>query len=348
MNIVFALLIFSTIVIIHELGHFLLARLNGVKVLEFSLGMGPRLYTYHGKQTDYSIKLLPLGGSCQMLGEDEAVDNAEEAYSSKKAWQRFFIVIAGPVFNFILAFVFACIIIANIGIDKPVISGVSEGYPAQIAGLQAGDTIYKIDGKKMDIYRDITLYLYLHPDKEMEVEVIRKENDINRHHTFTVKPQYSEEYGRYMLGIISSDRERTGPFATALYAIKEVSFNIKSTVLSLGMLAGGKVSANEISGPVGIVGMIGDTVNESASYGLRILFLSVANLIVLLSSNLGVMNLLPIPALDGGRILFILIEMITRKSLNKNVEAYIHLAGFVLLMSFMIFILFNDIRNLIF
>lgn len=348
MNIIFALLIFSTIVIIHELGHFWLARLNGVKVLEFSLGMGPRLYTYHGKETDYSIKLLPLGGSCQMLGEDEVSDHVEEAYSSKKAWQRFLIVIAGPMFNFLLAFIFAFIIIANIGIDKPMISGVSAGYPAEAAGLQAGDVITKIDGKRMDIYRDITLYLYLHSDKELEVEVLREENGTKQRHTFAIRPQYSEEYGRYMLGIISSERERTNPMETALYAIKEVSFNIKSTILSLSMLVGGRVSANEISGPVGIVGMIGDTVNESAAYGLRILFLSVANLIVLLSSNLGVMNLLPIPALDGGRILFILVEMITRKELNKNVEAYIHLAGFVLLMSFMIFIIFNDIRNLIF
>lgn len=359
MNIVIALIIFGMIVLIHEFGHFLFARLNKVRVVEFSIGMGPRLFSIQGKETKYSIKLLPLGGSCMMYGEDgndaeekEGEESIEEepkegSFHAASPWGRFSIIAAGPLFNFVLAFVLALIIVSNAGIDKPVVKSVVEGYPAQEAGLMPGDVVQKLDGKTITFYRDITLYLYMHPGKTMDVTVLRQEENGVKNLTFTLVPKMNQEYKQYMIGIQGGIRDNPQNLLEALqYALYEVRFNITSVLSSLAYLASGRASLNEFVGPVGIVGMIGETVKESKSYGIRVLLLNLANLMLLFSANLGVMNLLPIPALDGGRLLFILPEALFRRSLNRKIEGYIHLAGFALLMLFMVFVLFNDIRRL--
>lgn len=348
MGIILALVIFGIIVTFHELGHFLLAKKSGIKVVEFSVGMGPRILSHKGKETRYSLKLLPLGGSCMMLGEDEDGMDVPGSFNAAPVTRRLATILAGPVFNFIMAFFFAMIIVANVGVDKPVITGVMDGYPASEAGIRAGDVIKKVDKESVVLYRDFLIYLQMHQGKEVDIEVIRTDGENSETLVFTVVPRFSTEHQRYLIGIESnaSNKKIGNPMEIVSYSLYEVWFNITSTLKSLMLMIRGRVNANEISGPVGIVGLIGDTVEQSKSYGIWVIFLTVSNMIVLFSANLGIMNLLPIPALDGGRILFLLGEWITGKPLNRKVEGYVHFAGFALLMCFMVFIMFNDIRKL--
>lgn len=355
MNIIFALLIFSVIVTIHELGHFLFAKWNGIEVLEFSVGMGPRILSYQGKETLYSIKLLPLGGSCRMLGEDdleeEAMDaeRAKRSFQAKSVWARFMVVFAGPLFNFILAFVIALFVLGTVGVDKPVVGSVMAGFPASEAGIREGDVIRKINGYPLYTLRDYLLYRMTHAEGSLLLEVSRQEEGGEQLHTFLLEPEYSAENGRKLVGIVwRQENEPIRSFPMLLtYSAHEVYFNIRSTLEGLRAMLTGLIGPDQISGPVGIVSHVGETIQESKPYGLSAVFLSVANMMILLSANLGVMNLLPIPALDGGRIVFYLFEMLTRKRPNKRIEAYVHVAGFAFLMIFMCFIIFNDVYKLV-
>lgn len=344
MNIVIAFIIFGIIVLIHEFGHFLFAKLSGVKVVEFSVGMGPRIFSVKGKETKYSLKLLPLGGSCAMYGEDEDED-APGSFNSAPLLGRIATIAAGPIFNFILAFLVAIFIVANVGVDKPVISGFVSGLPAESSGLMAGDEIKEINGKKVDFYRNVSTYLFLNQGKDIVLTVKRNGNEEK---TVNISPVYSEENSQYMIGIRSSGYQKlTNPLEIIKYSVLEVKFTISMTVESLAHLIKGKVDVGEVSGPVGIVSMIGDTVNESKPYGIFVVLLSLSQMVLLLSANLGVMNLLPLPALDGGRLIFLFLEAIFRRPLNRKIEGYIHLAGFALLMLLMVFVMFNDIRKIL-
>ncbi len=351
MSIIIAILIFGIIVLIHEFGHFIVARWSKIDVLEFSIGMGPSIYTYHGKKTDYSIKLFPIGGSCRMAGEDleEEGEPKEGTFNSRPVWYRLAVIFAGPLFNFILAFLLALFIVSVAGVDEPVISEVKENYPAYNAGIMPGDVIKSIDKKDIHLYRELMLYLYMNPDKTINLKVEREVNKTKEIKNISITPLYDKENERYMIGIVSTDREKVSNFLDVLsYSIYEIKYNIDSTLGGLSQMIRGKASPKQISGPVGIVATVGSSVNESMNYGLMSVLLTVANMTMLLSSTLGIMNLLPIPALDGGRILFLLVEAILRKPLNRRIEAYVHFGGFVLLMILMVFILYNDIVNLIF
>lgn len=350
MSIIIAILIFGIIVLIHEFGHFIVARWSRIDVLEFSIGMGPSIYTYHGKKTDYSIKLFPIGGSCRMAGEDSEEEEPKEGtFNSRPVWYRLAVIFAGPLFNFILAFLLALFIVSVAGVDKPVISEVKENYPAYNAGIMPGDVIKKIDKKDIHLYRELMLYLYINPEKTINLKIERDVNGAKEIKDVSVTPLYDQENERYMIGIVSTDREKVSNFLDVLsYSIYEIKYNIDSTLSGLMQMIRGKASTKQISGPVGIVATVGSSVNESMNYGLMSVLLTVANMTMLLSSTLGIMNLLPIPALDGGRILFLLVEAILRKPLNRRIEAYVHFGGFVLLMILMVFILYNDIVNLIF
>lgn len=349
MNIIFSLLIFGLIVLIHEFGHFIFAKKAGITVVEFSVGMGPRLFSFQGKETRYSLKALPLGGSCMMLGEDEDEEKIEGSFNSKSPFARFWVIAAGPLFNFILSFVVSIFLVSATGVDKPIVSELMPGLPAQTAGMQNGDEIIAINNRKINFYREVKFYLMMNPGRETDFKVKRKSEQGTEILTFHVVPEFNEEYNAYMAGIIFSQRVKLeNPFSIASYAAKEVAYSIKSTLLGIRLILGGKIAANQISGPVGIVNIIGETVEESKAGGLWALMISVGGLIVILSANLGVMNLLPIPALDGGRILFILVEAIRRKPLNRKIEGIIHLTGFGLLMLLMVFVLFNDVKNIFF
>ena len=365
-----ALIVFSLIVLFHEFGHFLLAKRGGICVVEFSLGMGPRLFSFVKGGTRYSLKLLPFGGSCMMLGEDEGYEAPEEAAQEKAGEQtseraerlrlppgatgtdvnavsagtRFKVVAAGPVFNFILAWFCAFFVISCVGFDPASVVSVEDGYPAQEAGLQAGDTIKRLNGTRTYLYRDVQTYLQFHPGKNVTVEYVRD----GETHTTQIVPRYSEEAGRYLLGVSGGMYQKSASvIQTAQYSFYEVRYWIRVTFSSLGMIVKRQVSSNDIAGPVRIVSMIGTTVKESQSYGLMIVLVNLANMCILLSANLGVMNLLPIPALDGGRLVFIILEILRGKPVDPEKEGMIHMAGMAALMTLMLFVLFNDIRNLL-
>ena len=279
-----------------------------------------------------------------MYGEDDDED-APGSFNSAPLFGRIATIAAGPIFNFILAFLVAIFIVANVGVDKPVISGFVSGLPAESSGLMAGDEIKEINGKKVDFYRNVSTYLFLNQGKDIVLTVKRNGNEEK---TVNISPVYSEENSQYMIGIRSSGYQKlNNPLEIIKYSVLEVKFTISMTVESLAHLIKGKVDVGEVSGPVGIVSMIGDTVNESKPYGIFVVLLSLSQMVLLLSANLGVMNLLPLPALDGGRLIFLFLEAIFRRPLNRKIEGYIHLAGFAFLMLLMVFVMFNDIRKIL-
>ncbi len=342
MKIIIALIIFSLIIIIHELGHFTFAKLNGICVEEFSLGLGPTIFGVKKGETKYSLKLLPFGGSCMMLGEDgDSTD--PRSFNSKSALARFSVIFAGPFFNFVLAFVLALFVIGLGGADPAVIGTVEEGGGAYEAGLEPGDRITHLDGKRIYNYREISLYNMMN-SRNPDVEVTYVRN--GQKDTVTVHRKAVEE-GYYILGITMTKDYKQNLPGIIKYSFLEVRYQIKSTFSSLAYLIRGRASLNDMSGPVGIVNMIGDTYEESLSYGALTVVLNLLSFSILLTANLGVMNLLPLPALDGGRILFILIEMIRGKRIDPEKEGIVHLVGLVMLLVLMVIIMGNDIRHII-
>ena len=426
MKILIALLVFSVIVLFHELGHFLLAKRNGIAVTEFSLGMGPRLLSTEKGGTRYSLKLFPIGGSCMMVGEDED-DDSEGSFNNASVWARISVVAAGPIFNFILAFVFAMIITSVVGYDPARVLQVTEGSPAAQAGLKEGDIITEFQERHISIGRDLDSYMTLHGLKDEEIS-LTYERDGKKHDIqfqansesrymlgFTYLSEGIPEITQVMLnsamakaGVMPGDiireingtavadsqeiqaylqehpldgteitlgierdgkvetisaipqmtkqvdsgfiyniyREKTNFLGVMKYSAVEVRYWVSTTVESLMMLIKGQFSVNDLSGPVGIIDVIGDSYEEAKSEGAMMVWMQMLYWAILLSANLGVMNLLPIPALDGGRLVFLLIESVRKKRLNPNVEGMIHFAGFVLLMMLMVFVMFNDFRRL--
>ncbi len=245
--------------------------------------------------------------------------------------------------QFLMAFVFAFILLCNIGYDLPVLAGVTEGYPAEEAGMQAGDTILKIDHTRIHFFRDISAYTQFHSGDAVTVTY---ERDGERYQT-VLTPKYNEEYGYYMYGFQGSAQKTKGSVLSNLkYSVYEVEYWIRVTIDSLKSLVGGKVSVNDMSGPVGIVNMIGDSYEQSVTYGYYMVFLQMLYITIFLSANLGVMNLLPLPALDGGRLLFLIVEVIRGKRVDPDKEGMVHFIGMMLLFALMFFTFFNDIRKL--
>ncbi|MDO5417358.1 MAG: site-2 protease family protein [Lachnospiraceae bacterium] len=378
MNILAAILLFGFIILFHELGHFLLAKLNGVGVIEFSLGMGPRLASFSWHGTRYSLKALPLGGSCAMADED--TDSGQpDGFLNKSVWARISVIAAGPVFNFILAFLFGVIIVGYRGYDLPVLTSVMEGYPAAEAGLQPGDLILSMNGQRMLDYRDLSLYLQLHPEEELKVRYARMTEDGSQSRADaaggegtaavpdgaadwyaegisyeTYETSFStvlnEETGTYMMGIEHMPRYHKAE--NLLHHLRlgwhEVVFQGKAAIQSFGLLFRGYLGAEDLGGPIRIVADMGQVVEQVRPAGWLSVLLTLMNIGVVLNASLGVMNLLPIPALDGGRLVFLLIEAVRGRAVKPETENMIHLAGMMLLMGLMLFIMFNDIRNLVF
>ena len=427
MSIILAILIFSVLVLFHEFGHFLFAKLSHITVLEFSLGMGPRLFSFEKGGTKYSLKLLPLGGSCLMEGEDEDNDDPG-AFNNAPLAGRIATVAAGPVFNFILAFVVSMVVVGMTGYSLPVVSLVESGSAAEAAGLKEGDRITSFDGYGTSIADELYTYLALEgldggpvtveyvrygvknsltytPDSEEKYmlgfsyyndeseakigsvtlngamykaglqagDVICEINDTvidSGRELQEYMNQYEMDGSEMEITYIRGDKIKTvsvaptvttyarigfdynGSFEKAgfgemiRYGFCEMKYWVKTTILSLKMLFTGKVTVNEMSGPVGIVTTIDTTYLESKSYGLTAMVATMLNMMILLSANLGVMNLLPIPALDGGRLVFLILEAIRRKPINREIEGKIHFAGFALLMLLILYVSVHDVMKL--
>ena len=343
MGIILAIIIFSFIVFFHELGHFLLAKKNGIDVEEFAIGMGPTLYSREYKGTKYAVRLFPIGGFCAM-GEDEEATDSPGNFNNKSVWARISVILAGPMFNFILAIIFATILTAMVGYDRPVIESVAEGFPAEEAGLREGDRIVRMGEKKIRIFREITIYNQFHQGEDVEITYSRNGEE----HRVTLSPKEDEELGYSRLGITSEGYRKANALEAVRYGAYSVNYWISTTVESLKMLITGKVSINNLTGPVGIVDVVEDTYQESKSYGNFVVLVELLNIAIMLSANLGVMNLLPFPALDGGRLVFLFLEAVRRKRVSPEKEGYVHLVGIVCLMVLMVVVMYNDIRRIFF
>ena len=364
MSIIIAIIVFSIIIIVHELGHFFAAKRCGIRVEEFSVGMGPLIVSKKRGETEYSLRAFPIGGYCKMQGELDEEDGGgiadpdyerSRSFNQKSVMQKIGVIFAGPAMNFVLAFVLVFILIGANGFLLPQIKSVVENSPAYEAGLREGDEIIKVNGKRVLIYQDYYTALETRSaDSEVSLTVKRDGEKID----VSVVPEYSEENGRYMIGFSFDGRygifsekvegfERASLWETVKTDIGMMAYFVKSVVVGLVRLFTFQVRSEEVSGPIGIINTIGDTYEAGLAYSFKDAILNLFALSALLSTNLGVFNLFPIPAVDGGRLAFLIVEGIRRKPVNPETEGRIHLAGYIMLMVFMVFVAFNDIVNII-
>lgn len=463
MNVLLAILILSIIIIVHEFGHYVIAKANGITVVEFSIGFGPKLLHYKKGETDYCIKLLPFGGACTMLGDEylemtamystdedeEEIDGLDEeevkekreekknkiamergydmnkSFSAKSVWARIAVIAAGPIFNFILAFIFSVVIVGLIGYDPCDIDVVDEDSPAYEAGLREGDVITNINGNTMEFARDYDFYAAYYADEPMKITYKRdgkkytttitpekkeiqkyqvgialskdcvienvvddmpakeagiKNNDIlvaingnkssdaqelvkiinecngenlvftvlrdGKEKDLSITPKFVEMTNYYTGFQIYGDRIKVSPSQTILQSFKEVGYGVRSVIASLRMLFTGKIKTDALMGPVGTVTVMSEVVEQSRADGSLYVFINLFYLGALISANLGVMNLLPIPALDGGRLVFLIIEAVRGKPVKKEHEGIVTFIGMVLLVLLMAYVLVKDVARL--
>lgn len=347
MAILFFVLIFGLVVISHEFGHFLLAKMNGIHVVEFSVGMGPNLLSFTKGETKYSLKLLPIGGACMFEGEDglnlQEGEETEGSFAKASVWARISTVVAGPLFNFILSIVVAAVIVSvpDVAIALPVIA-VAEDSAAMEAGLQSGDKIIALNGERIYLYKEMQLFSYLNGDRAVQVEYQRGDEVLET----IVQPKYSEETGKHLFGIESQAYATENGLGRLKYAWYEVRYCMINTYKSLQMLVQGRIAREDVAGPVGIVNVVGETYEATKEEGALWVVLNMLNIALLLSTNLGILNLLPLPALDGGRLVFLFVEVIRGKPIPPEKEGMIHFIGLIFFMILMVFVFFNDLRNI--
>lgn len=334
LKIIAAVLVFCLLIISHEFGHFIAAKSCGVYVEDFSLGMGPKLLQIKGRETTYTLRPFPIGGWCKMRGEDE--DSADpRAFNNKKVWQRMIIIAAGPLMNFICAFVIFVIIYASLGVvsEGNTIGGTTEGFPAYQV-LEEGDQIVEIDGMTVDDWNDLSVAVNRQDAGDtLNIRVIRDGHPLE----FSVGRVYNEEYGVWQIGVLTG-REYPNIFQSIrMGCVQSVQF-IVELIRVLFQAVTGQVKA-DVAGPVGIVSLIGDTTEQGMAYLLV--------LVAYLSINLGIINLLPLPALDGCRLVFLAVEAIRRKPLPREKEGMVHFIGLVLLLGLMLVITYSDIVRLV-
>lgn len=336
--IILAILMFVLIIIIHEFGHFISAKLLGVRVNEFAVGFGPKLFSKQGKETKYSVRAIPFGGYCAMEGEDE--ESADpRAFGNKKPWRRFIIVAAGAIFNIILGFILSIIMtIPMSAFATTTIAEFDEKAVSNNYDLRVNDEILAADGRKIYSYSDLSYMLASARDGKIDFTVLRdgKKVELNDVQFDLMKLEDGNNY-------ISLDFKVYGQkktfFNTLKYAAKTTVSYGRIVYMSLYDMFTGKYQLNQLSGPVGITAAVSQAAKES--------IWNFVYFACIISINLGIMNLLPLPALDGGRLLFIFIEMIRKKPIPAKYEGIIHAVGFALLFGLIIFITFNDIKNLI-
>lgn len=332
MTIIYAVIIFCLLIFVHELGHFLVAKACGVKVNEFAIGMGPAIFKKQKGETLYAVRMFPIGGFCAMEGEDEDSED-DRAFNNKPAWQRALVLAAGSFMNLLTAVILMIVIAFVVGQATTTVDEVLEDSPAYRAGMMSGDRIVEVDGTAVDEWNDVITCI---GDSSRDTAGIVVERD-GTQQTLTAALEYDQESGRNKIGItpemkhsvagsVGSGMKNTWNMTVMMYKVIKQLFT-------------GDVSVSELSGPVGIV----YAVNQSAKAGV----IYVVYLASLLSLNLAIMNMLPFPALDGGRLLFLLIRRITGKKITDAVEGKIHFIGIILLMVLMVYVTWNDIVKFI-
>ena len=350
MYIVLAILVFSVLVVAHELGHFIAAKACGVQVNEFSIFMGPMLLQVKGKETLYTLRLIPLGGFCAMEGEDEDSENPR-AFTTAKWWKRLLILVAGSFMNFLFGLIVVfCLYNQAEAFTAPVLTDFFEDCPyASEEGFQPGDRIHSIDGNRVYLYSDVDLFLSRNAEQVYDIVVLRDGEKVALNDFELKRVSYMEDGKEVMMyGFYFGTDEVT--FGMKLKNAWYHGLDFARLVwISLGDLVTGKVGMQDMSGPVGIVKVISDTGSaaETTAAGVE----NVLYLGAFIAVNLAVMNMLPIPALDGGRVFFLLISTavyaVTKKKINPKYEGYVHAAGMILLLAFMAFITLKDVWTLI-
>ncbi len=347
MTLIIFFVILGLIIFIHELGHFIFAKKAGIYVYEFSLGFGPKLFSFKRKNdpTEYMIKLIPLGGYVAMAGEDESVDNDNKAIKindnerlyNKSFIQKFMVMIAGAMNNFILGIVLLFImgLIYGTSTASTTLNDIPKDGVLYSLGARNGDVITKINGKNIKSYDDVQTYLAINGEGKKADITLKNKN--NQEVTYTVKPKLSKSDNRYYYGISVKVENKKGFVAALQYAKDKFVSIYKSMFVVIGSLITGKLGIDSLSGPVGIYGVVG-----SAKGSLEMLLYLTAYL----SINIGFMNLIPFPAFDGGRVLFLIIEKIKGSRISSKVESTVNGIGFILLMVLMVVVTVKDIFNL--
>ena len=344
LNLIYFVIILGIIVLVHEFGHFIFAKMFGIYVYEFAIGMGPRLFHWKKGETEYSIRAIPIGGFCSLAGEDLDGDDKNDIpetrrLQSKPVWQRFLVMFFGAGNNFILAFILLFAIALGWGAvtSDPVITQLVEDNPAEQAGLQVGDRILEINGNKVKSSDDVSIYLQVEDKSKPIVFTIERDNEELEVEVTPIKEEIDGSI-IYRVGIISEGEVETGFIASIKYAFTKMGALFRQMIITIKGLFTGGLSVNQLSGPVGIYSVVG----TQAEAG----FENILYLIALLSINVGFINLLPFPAFDGGRIVFLIIEKIKGSPIKPETENKIHTIGFILLLALMLYITFNDILKL--
>lgn len=349
MGILIALIMFGLIVTVHEFGHFICAKLSGIKVLEFSIGMGPKLFQKHKGETTYSLRLLPIGGFCAMEGEDSTNDDPR-SFRNAKLWKRMIVLAAGAIMNFVLGII--AIVVMSFMMDSIAttqikgFSGVvnddgSKTYYAESykTGLRHDDIIIEVDDTAIYSVLDLDFMLFLDPNDRDHDLVVKRDGE--REELKNVNFYDSQTGNKMDFGLVYEEKT---PLSVARYTGRTFASMSHVVALSMKYLFTGKVSTDEVSGPVGVVTTINDVTEQSETTKEKVF--NLFYMLSLITINIGIFNLLPIPGLDGGRLIFCFIELVRRKPVKPEHEGYVHLAGMVLLFGIMIFATFNDIMRL--
>jgi len=346
------LLVFTILVVIHEFGHFAMAKKSGVLVEEFAVGIGPILLKKQKGETLYTIRAFPVGGFCRMLGEDEVYDN--RGFNAKSPLSRILILLAGPFLNFVFSFVIVFFLAATSAATAfPVINGFVDGTNAQSAGFEIGDEIVTIENQSIGTYQEMFFVMSNCGGKELAVTVKR---DGVKKEIFVI-PVFTDN-NRWIIGITPQIKtgvlaedvagyEKATLFDTTKDSIFLMRYYVKSVVVGFVRIFTLNISPEEVSGPIGVVKIIDDNVSSNIQYGFRYAFSNLLVFMALISVNLSVLNLFPLPALDGGRVVLVLIEVIRGKAMDSEKEGRLNYLGFLFLIAFAILVASNDILQLI-
>lgn len=327
-----SIIVFLLVVLLHEFGHFSVAKLVGIKVNEFSVGMGPKIFQKTKGETKYSLRALPIGGYVAMEGEDEESFDPR-SFNNVSVFKRMAVVLAGVIMNFILAIFCFFILFYFIGFGSNIIDTVIKDSPADAAGLTKGDKIVGVNYVRTDNLNDIVEEISKNNGKELNLNILRNNESINK----KIMPKFSKEENRYIIGF-SSTRQRSflGSFSLAF---KQTGDVVKAIFSVFSLIRDGKFTSDMISGPIGVISIIGQETSKG--------FLYLVQILAIISANLGVMNLIPIPGLDGGKFLLLIIESIRGKAISEKLEMKLTMIGYGILLTLMIYVtIFNDLGRL--
>lgn len=346
---ILAILMFGLLIAVHEFGHFITAKLSGVRVNEFAIGMGPQLWKHDRGETQYSLRLFPIGGFCAMEGEDEDSKDPR-AFGNQGFWKKVLILVAGSAMNFLAGFLLILLLLGqNTAFYVPVVGNLYEGFPLEgEQGLMVGDRICSINGSPIFTYSDMVMFLDREAGAPMDLVIKRDGKKILLEDLPLEKREYTiNGQTQYKFGIVPAV-ERATPGVKLRESVYSAVDFVRLVWIGLTDLVGGRAGIQDMAGPIGIVGAVTEAGQEAESAGGRAAGIrSVVYFLAFIAINLAVMNLLPIPALDGGRIFLLIVgslfTLVTGRSLDPKYEGYIHTVGFVLLLALMAVVAFNDV-----